>query len=273
MKLLHIRIPMATPGAIVPDEESQSVKRAALEELCALIPGLSNLKSSIPGIGTQAFGDQLYLTVTLAPASQLVLKLSPEHWRMGRVVELDHTLVDQVTVKTSIQLTQDLLADAGHGIPAALSEWLEKFEKVERRRSANRQRRELGRRYEIVIFGEPEIVSLPTFEPTQLEEESRSISLIVTGMKGKRSFEASHLTELRDDDLEPITFDPRSVWRFLRFNAARTYDAGQHLHRSMETGQRIVVSGRFVSHVVTGAAIAMEVDCVHAQSQIPATQA
>ena len=122
-----------------------------------------------------------------------------------------------------------------------------------------------GRRYEISDFDEPEIVSLPAVEPTRLEEQVRSISLIVTEMKGRRSFWADHLQELREDDIPPMNFGPHEVWTLLRLGYARTFASGQRLHRSMETGLRVVATGRLVTHIVTGSAIAMEVDRIGPQ--------
>ena len=269
MRLLSIRIPMALPLVIVPEEDEAAVKRAALDELCALVPGLAALKSSIPGIGMQAFDSQLYLAVTLVPTPQLVLNLSPKDWGLGRVVELDPTVADQLTVKESIRLTQDLLADAGHGVPEALVDWLDRFEKVERRRATNRLRRELGRRYAISVFEQPEVVSLPEVQATTLEEESRSISMIVTDMKRNESFKAHHLQEVRDDDLPPMALDPREVWTFLRRGSSRSYAAGQRIHKSMESFQRVVVTGRLVTHVVTDSPIAMEVERVGLREYAP----
>ena len=121
MKLLSIRIPMAPPNAIVSQEQEQALKRDAYEELCGLIPDLSKLKGSIPGIGTQAFDNQLCQTVTLAATPQLSLQLSRNRAVLGRVVELDSTSVDRVVIKESIQLTQDLLAQVGEGLPKTLT--------------------------------------------------------------------------------------------------------------------------------------------------------
>lgn len=262
MKLLSIRIPMAVPGAIVPQEDELSVKRAAFAELCVLVPGLASLKNSIGRVGTQAFGNQLCLTITLVPTSQLTLKLSTDHWNIGRVVELDHTIVDQIVIKKSIQLTLDLLADASVGIPSALAEWHERFKHQEQRRTAGRLRRDLRRRYELSVFDQAEVMSLPELEATQLKNELCRISLVVKRMNGKKAFWADHLQEIRDDGHPPMTIDPREIWMFLRRGASLAYEAGTQIHRSMEKVQRIDVVGRIVIHVVTCAPVAMEVEHV-----------
>jgi hypothetical protein len=249
---------------IVSHEQEPALKRAAYEELCGLIPDLSKLKGSIPGLGTQAFDDQLCLTVTLAEIPQLSLQLSNNRASLGRVVELEPTSVDQIVIRNSIQLTQDLLAQVGEGLPDALAEWLERFAHVERRRARNRLRRELGRRYEISVFDQPEVLALPHLEPARLEPQERSISLVVTEMYGRRSFQADHLSEVSMTDLQPLAFDPRQTLMLLRRGGSTTFDAGVRLHQSMESGMRVVVNGRMVIHAVSDSPIAMEVDQVEA---------
>ena len=264
MKLLNIRIPMAPPNAIVSQEQEPALKRAAFEELCGLIPDLSKLKGSIPGIGTQAFDNQLCLTVTLAATPQLSLQLSRTPASLGRVVELEATFVDQVVIRNSIQLTQDLLSQVGEGLPDALAEWRDRFVDVERRRTKNRLRRELGRRYEISVFDQPEVVALPDLQPTKLEPHDRSVSLIVTEMYGRRSFQADHLQDVTGSDLQPLTFDPRQTLMLLRRGRSTTFDVGALLHQSMESAVRIIVVGRMVIHAVSDSPIAFEVDQVDA---------
>jgi hypothetical protein len=262
VKLLSIRIPIAPAAAIVREEHEQAAKRAALNELYRLIPGLSKLKKTIPGLGTQAIGSQLWLTVMLVPTGQLELNLGDASRSLAQVVELDPAVVDQIAVKKSLQLTQDLLADAGHGLPEALKEWLDRLRRSDQGRAANRLRRELGRRYEISVFEQPEILSLPEIEPTRLEEGRRSISLIVNKMKGRQTFWADHLQEVRDDDHPPMIFDPRQLLVFRRLGESTTFAAGTRLHESMETGVRVVARGRFVTHIHLGTIIAMEVEAV-----------
>ncbi len=189
---------MAPPGAFVSEHEWPALKRAARRDLYRLIPGLAELKGSIPGIGTQAIGDQDHLTVSLVAIPQMSLPLHSNRESLGRVVELEHTAVDQAVVRDSLQLTQDLLAQSGEGLPEALAELLQRFSSTERRHAANRLRRELGRRYVISVFDEPEVVALPELQPTGLEPEERSISLIVSEMEGRRSVKADHLQDVTD---------------------------------------------------------------------------
>lgn len=262
MKLLNIRIPMAPPDAIVSQEQEPLLKRAALEEMYGLIPGLAKLKGCIPGIGTQAIEGQLCLTLTLLAIPQLSLPLERHRAGLGRVVELESTSVDQKVVRDSLQLTQDLLAQAGEGLPEAVAEWLERFSRAERGRARNRLRRELGRRYEISVFDEPEVVALPELQPTRLESEERSISLFVTEMYGRRSFQADHLQDITGTEVKRLTFDPRQTLILIRRGDSMTLDAGVMLHRSIHSGTPVVAAGRMVLHVSCDSPIAMEVDQV-----------
>lgn len=260
MKLLNIRIPMAPPNAIVSREQDPFLKRAALEEMYGLIPGLAKLKGSIPGIGTQAIDGQLCLTLTLLAIPQLSLPLERHLAGLGRVVELESTSVDQRVVRDSLRLTQDLLAQAGEGLPEALAEWHERFSRAERDRARNRLRRELGRRYEISVFDAPEVLALPELQPTRLEPQERSIALVVTEMYGTRSFQADHLQDITNPELKPLRFDPRLTMMLVCRGNSMSYDASTRLHQSMYFRKPVVVTGRMVMHILHDSPIAMEVD-------------
>jgi hypothetical protein len=264
MKLLSIRIPLAPPGETIPDEQQPAMKRAAYEELCTLIPRLDALKNTAPGLGIKADRDQLFLAVMLLPLPQLSLKLSEQDWMLGRIVECDPAVLDQDAVRTSVLLTRELLAAAGAGEPEAIKEWLERLGRRGRSRAANRLRRDLGKRYEVEVFGQPEVVMLPGVEATRLEREDRMLSVVVTEMKGCDSFRATNLVELRDDDKPAFIFDPRQVWTFVRGGTARTFSVGQLIHESMEQREPVRVKGKLVIHELTRSPVAMEVDVVEA---------
>jgi len=261
VKLLNIRIPMAPPNAIVSKEQDVLLRRAALDEMYRLIPGLAELKGSIPGIGVQAHDGQICVTLTLAEHPQLPLRLEAKAAGLGRVVELEPTAVDQRLVKDSFRLTQDLLARVGEGLPEAMAEWLEKFARSERGRARNRLRRELGRRYELSVFNETEVVGLPELAPVTLDSLTRTIALIVTEMYGKRSFQADHLQDITEG-ASRLTFDPRQVLRFVCRGESKNYDLSAMLHFSMYHKMPIEVTGRMVQHVLHDSPIAMEVDLV-----------
>lgn len=261
VKLLNIRIPMAPPNAIVGEEQDGLLRRASLEEMYRLIPGLAELKGSIPGIGVQAHDDQICLTLTLATHPQLPLRLEPKGTGLGRVVELESAAVDQKVIKDSFRLTQDLLARVGEGLPEAMAEWLERFARSERGRARNRLRRELGRRYELSIFNEPEVVGLPELDPVTLDSQTRTIALIVTEMYGKRSFQADHLQDITVG-ASRMAFDPRQVLTLVCRGDSMNYNSSAMLHRAMYYKKPVEVTGRMVLHVLHDSPIAMEVDQV-----------
>jgi len=205
--------------------------------------------------------------VTRAATPQLSLQLSRNQASIGRVVELDSTAVNQVVIRNSLQLTHGLLAQFGEGLPDALAEWLERFVRAERRRARSCLRRELGRLYEISVFDLPEVVAPPDLELTRLEPQERPISLIVTKMCGRRSFKADHLSEVARTDLQPLAFDPRQTLKLLRRGGSTTFEVGARLHQSLESGMRVVVTGRMVRHAVSDSPVAMEVDQVETPGQ------
>ena len=264
MKLLKIQIPMSQPGQTLTPDIERELKRAAFEELCALIPALGLLKNTTAILGTSALENQIHLSVLLSPVPQLSLRLSDTDWQLGRVVELDAASMDQVQVRNSLLLTRDLLAAAQVGEPEAVREWLDRYDAIEGKDAFNRRRRYLGERYAIEVFDTPEVVSLPTIEPTRLEDRERSICATVTKMKGRTTFWAWHLTEIPTDD-GGVVFDVdcRQVWAFVRRGQAQSYDPhGKALHESMERGVKVILKGRLVIHEATGSPVAMEVERV-----------
>ncbi len=260
MKLLCIRIPIAPPHAVIEPQHDRSLMDAAFEELCTLIPALSHLQNSMTRLGITGEGNQVFLCATMVPTRQLVLKLTPAHRAAGRVIELDPSLLDQSAVRKSFQLTLDLIAAAGDGDPDALREWAQKYERAKNLRDASRLRRALGERYEITVFGEPEIVSLPGLEAARVEDRIRRLSVVVKTMKESRSFTAAGISEISDEDGEELTFEPRQRWVFVRRSRSQTLDSGRRLHDAMAMRLPIVVNCRLVRQIAQGLGIAFEVE-------------
>jgi hypothetical protein len=147
----------------------------------------------------------------------------------------------------------------------AVREWLERYEAIEGQVALNRRRRYLGERYAIELFETPELVSLPTLEPTRLEDQERTIRATVTKMKDRTTFWSRHLTEIpAADGSVSFAVDCRQVWTFVRRGPAQSYAYGKILHESMERRIEVVLKGRLVIHELTGSPIAMEVEAVSA---------
>jgi hypothetical protein len=165
-----------------------------------------------------------------------------------------------VTIKNSLLLTRELLAAAGEGEPASMKEWLGRVSEADNSRAANRLRRDLGRRHEIQVFEQPEVLMLPDVAETRLENEIRTLSVVVKEMKGQNSFRAAQLLQDQGDGGLVFSVDSRQVWSFIRRDHARTYRSGMKLHRSMARSTPVLVQGRLVIHELTESPIAMEVD-------------
>ncbi len=259
MKLLQIKIPMAPAKTMIPYAEFSKVMRSAYDELCQLIPGLRDLRNSWPRLSILAIADQDYLVATLVSSAQLQLNLTPSDWRIGRVAELDASVIDQQSIKSSLELTEDLIATSGRSESQEIREGLEKIEALQDARHRNRLRKQLGNRYEISVFGDQLAFSLPSLQLTHLDADSRSFLCVVQQMTGARSFKASRVEISPATGLSSIAIDPRQVWTFLRLGKAQTLIAGRSLHESMALRQPITVRGRMVMHTPSQMPVAIEV--------------
>lgn len=264
MKLLQIKIPLAPAKVMIPYAEFSSVIDSAYDELCELIPGLRKLQSSWTRLSITAIANQDYLVATLVSSEQLQLNLTPTDWRVGRVAYLDQTLKDQILIRNSLELTEDLIAAARSHESPEIRYGLEKIEALKDVRNRNRLRRQLGNRYEVSAFDEQLEFSLPSLQSTQLDSISRSIQCVVRQMSGIRSFRASRLVASPADDLSSMKLDNRQVWTFLRLGQAQTLISGRSLHESMALGMPITVQGRLVIHTTSRMPIAIEVNQVDA---------
>lgn len=259
MKLLQIRIPLAPTKTMIPCDELRKVVDSAYAELCQLIPGMRDLKNSWTRLSIMAISDQDYLVATLLPSNQLTLNLAPSDWKLGRVAELDASIIDQHTLQASLELTEDLIAACGGTESDAVRDGLEKIEQLHGARKRNRLRRQLGTRYEIAVFGEQRILNMPALQLTYLDTEIRTISCVVRQMSGTSSFTATKLMIAQGHGFSG-GIDPRQVWKFIRRGLAQTLSAGRALHDSMALRKPIAIRGRLVIHTASKLPISIEVD-------------
>ncbi len=262
MRQRSISIPLAPPGAIVYESEYRSLCQAAFDEMRSLIPALNNLNSSRIEMGVEVIDGRLHLTLTFLESNQMELDLTPASRGAAKVFDSDPMLRMRYQVQCNLNNTIELLAQANCERPEALEELQRQLQVHRHRRTARLMRHKIGRRFELIAFGQPVPIYLPELSPVRLAETRTRLVGLVTDMRGNVSFRARSI-QLLDEQGRIQRGPPASTkWVLQRVGDSRSIKSGQALHAAMERNQPIQVEGRLMVDANSNTNIGMQVEFI-----------
>ncbi len=261
MKIYKVQIQLAEKSIFLTKHEQGHRERAALEEIYTLIPILREVEGAIPSASVGAIDDQIFLSLSVLAGTGFAMDTQQWTSRTRRILEIDPSLATQIELTDCLRLTRLLLAKAATGEPDAIRDFRERFEIRVKGKFANQFRRELGSRYSMTLEGESHWIQQPLLPTQYVENQLREFRFTVQEMRRNTTFKCNDVSELHlTPVLNHFSPDPRVAYSCTRIHAARSFDYGQILHRSLESQMAIEALGRLVIHDHTGEIIAIQIE-------------
>ncbi len=263
MKICKIQIQLAAEGVFLTRREQGPRERAAIEEIYLLIPILSKIEETLPSVSVGAIGDQIFLSLSILAGTGLELDVDKWSSETRKVLEADDKLATQIELEECIELTRLLLVKAAMNEPESIRAYREQFERRVKGKFANQFRRELGNRFSISVDNSNHGIQIPLLPSQYVDENLRKFQLSVQHMYKNQNCKCNNIVELAMTPLLHHFYpDPRASFTCIRTLSARTFNHGQILHRSMESGIPVEAYGRLVCNHDSGEVIALQIEAV-----------